>query len=172
MGTLRACTYRPHERHANEVPFKELALEGVINALLAPHYYDFAAAAVAWLVGNSGRDLADLEYWRLLAKTDDSESAFAAAFGIASDDFVEAFESDRTTFADRLPQIGGLVVDLAGVPLAGVHIAVSPGWGAPSRSEPPAKMGRSPSRCFQSGSTSSAWGGWWAVLNSPACSTV
>ena len=116
----------------NEVPFKELALEGVINALLAPHYYDFAAAAVAWLVGNSGRDLADVEYWRLLAKTDDSESAFAAAFGIASDDFVEAFESDRTTFADRLPQIGGLVVDLAGVPLAGVHIAVSPRWGGAS----------------------------------------
>lgn len=112
----------------NEVPFPELAIEGVINASLAPYYYEFAAAAVAWLVDASGHDLADLEYWRLLAETNDSERAFAAAFGIATDDFIEAFESERATRARGLSQIGGRVVDLDGVPLAGVHVSAKPKW--------------------------------------------
>ena len=128
----------------NEAPFKELALGGVIKHFSRPT--TTISRPRRYLVENSGRDLADLEYWRLLAKTDDSESAFAAAFGIASDDFVEA-ESDRTTFADRLPQIGGLVVDLAGVPLGSTSQS-PPDGGAPPRTEPPADRHHGASRVY------------------------
>ena len=110
----------------NESPFSELSLGGVINASLESHLYTFAASAVGWLVANSGREVADLEYWRALAETDDSDNAFASAFGITVDDFVEAFEAYRADVAQDQPRIGGLIVDFEGVPLAGVHIGVSP----------------------------------------------
>ena len=110
----------------NEAPFKELALGGAVRADLEPHHYTLAASGVAWLVANSGNDRADLDYWRLLAEMGDAESAFAAAFGITVDSFVEAFEAYRAGLSADLPEISGVVVDLDGQPLAGVHISASP----------------------------------------------
>ena len=51
----------------NEAPHKELALGGVINAGLEPHYYDMAASGVAWLVANSGTSRHDSADLRVLA---------------------------------------------------------------------------------------------------------
>ena len=120
---------RPFETvFRNEEPFRELGLGGVVNAALEPYLYGFAASGVAWLVAHSGNDRADLEYWRLLAETDDWESAFASSFGITPDDFLAAFEADRSATVRAQPQIRGRVVDLEGAPLAGVHIGVSPQW--------------------------------------------
>ncbi len=110
----------------NEAPHKELALGGVINAGLEPHYYDMAASGVAWLVANSGNNSADLEYWRALAETDDWQSAFASTFGMTVDDFVDVFAEYRRDLGENLPRISGVVVDLQGEPIAGEHISIAP----------------------------------------------
>ena len=110
----------------NEAPHKELALGGVINAGLEPHYYDMAASGVSWLVAHSGNDSADLEYWRALAETDDWQSAFASTFGMTVDDFVDVFAEYRRDLDENLPQISGVVVDLEGEPIAGAHISIAP----------------------------------------------
>ena len=109
----------------NDAPFTELAADGVIRAILASQYYDLAAAGVAWLVTHSGNPRSHLEFWRLLAASDDWQDAFASAFGVAVDDFVEALELYRSALPDSGRLVSGVVVDLGAAPLDGVHIGLS-----------------------------------------------
>ena len=107
-------------------PWAELIHGRPIGLSLEPAYYPLAASAVAWLVDRAVDDAAHLSYWRLLAELGDSDEAFASAFGISADEFVEAFEEDRAESAQGLPEVSGTITDLAGNPLPGVHLGVRP----------------------------------------------
>ena len=57
-----------------------------------------AFLAVEWLADRAG-DAAIFDYYRLLPDSETWEEAFDAAFGIAIDDFYEAFEAYRARVA-------------------------------------------------------------------------
>ena len=88
-------------------------------------HYEVAASAIDWLVKASGNPRSHLQYWRELTDEEDWRSAFTAAFGITVDGFFDAFEEYRMELVRSLPNIQGMVVDLEGTPLAGVHVTAS-----------------------------------------------
>ena len=88
-------------------------------------HYEVAASAIDWLVEASGNPRSHLQYWRALTGEKDWRSAFTAAFGITADEFFDAFEEYRMELVRSLPSIRGMVVDLDGTPLAGVHVTAS-----------------------------------------------
>ena len=60
--------------------------------------------AVEWLADRAG-DAAIFEYYRLLPDSETWEEAFETAFGIAVDDFSEAFEAYRARVAPPFPHV-------------------------------------------------------------------
>ena len=60
--------------------------------------------AVDWLVQRAGEP-AIFEYYRVLPDSESWQQAFEAAFGIAIDDFYEAFEEYRAEVAPRFPHL-------------------------------------------------------------------
>ncbi len=96
------------------------------GAALDASHHQLVASGIAWLVERAGNDDAHLEYWRLLAAAGDSNRAFASAFGMTVDTFLEAFEAYRADATGTLPLVQGVLTDLAGEPLPGTRVEVIP----------------------------------------------
>ena len=114
-------------RHSADVTVSldEIELRRLFYAGEAP-IYSLAAVAVEWLEGRLATDAdeaefapeevgwpdsftdtaAYIEYYRLLPRVEDWKDAFERVFGIAADDFYEAFEAYREALYAPLPQAG------------------------------------------------------------------
>ena len=110
----------------NNAQHGELGADGLISGGLVSEFYDLAAAGVAWLVSQSGDERSHVEYWRLLAETDNWEQAFTSAFGMTVGDFLEGFEAYRDERRTQVHAVSGSVVDLEGVPVGGAPISLTP----------------------------------------------
>ena len=84
--------------------------------------YEAVALLFDWVVRQSGKPDSHIEYWQLVADHRDWRAAFESAFGLAVDEYLEAFESYRSDLASASPAIRGRVVDLSGNALPGVHL--------------------------------------------------
>ena len=85
--------------------------------------YDFASAAIAWAVDRSGDPRSHLEYWRALARTRDWSTAFRIAFGMSSDEFLDAFGRYHISLLEDTPRMRVRVVDdVDGAPIEGVRV--------------------------------------------------
>ena len=83
--------------------------------------YALGFLAVEWLVQHSSEG-ALLEYYELLLEHDTWQAAFESAFGLAVDEFYEAFEEHRSEILPNAYRIAGVVLGPDGQPLEGVGI--------------------------------------------------
>ena len=85
--------------------------------------YSLATLAADWLVERAGED-ALVGFYRERPSHPDWQTTFRAVFGMAVDDFYDAFAAYRAEVAPPLPaQIGGTVVDADGEPVSELWVA-------------------------------------------------
>ena len=87
--------------------------------------YILGALASEWLAEHAGAN-SHVRYWELLRRSRTWEDAFASAFGIAPDEFYEAFEQDLGESVSELPigRIEGIVLGPDGEALQGIGLTL------------------------------------------------